>query len=65
MGMTTQKRLSDGVLASRLTEDPEISVLLLETEGNDDLAAIPIPAEVPTCLDLPLIGKYDTIRTVY
>jgi choline dehydrogenase len=35
------------VLAYRLTEHPEISVLLLEAGGNDDLPEIHKPAAAP------------------
>jgi choline dehydrogenase len=48
------------VLASRLTEDPETSVLLLEAGGNDDLAAIHVPAEAPTLFGSVVDWGYST-----
>ena len=41
------------VLANRLTQDPGISVLLIEAGGKDDYAWIHIPVGYLYCIDNP------------
>jgi choline dehydrogenase len=48
------------VLANRLTEDPETSVLLLEAGGNDDLPAIHDPAAFIRLLQSGVDWAYST-----
>jgi choline dehydrogenase len=48
------------VLASRLTEDPETSVLLLEAGGNDDLPAIHDPVAAATLRRSAVDWAYST-----
>src|SRR5260370_6875409 len=48
------------VLANRLTEDPETSVLVLEAGGNDDLPAIHDPAATTTLRQSPVDWAYST-----
>jgi len=48
------------VLANRLTEDPETSVLVLEAGGNDDLPAIHDPAAAATLRRSAVDWAYST-----
>ena len=48
------------VLANRLTEDPESSLLLLEAGGNDDLPAIHDASAAPTLLQTAVDWAYFT-----
>src|SRR5258708_18290163 len=48
------------VLANRLTEDPETSVLVLEAGGNDDLPAIHDPAATTTLRQSAVDWAYST-----
>ncbi|XP_072045180.1 glucose dehydrogenase [FAD, quinone]-like [Amphiura filiformis] len=49
------------VVASRLTEDPEVTVLLLEAGGWDDKSEIHIPAEASSLRQTNIDWKYLTI----
>jgi choline dehydrogenase len=42
------------VLANRLTEDPETSVLLLESGGTDDAQEIHMPVAFPALFQSPV-----------
>jgi choline dehydrogenase len=48
------------VLANRLTEDPETSVLVLEAGGNDDMPEIHIPAAFPVLFRSNVDWNYTT-----
>jgi choline dehydrogenase len=48
------------VLAARLTEDPSVSVLLLEAGGEDDADEIKIPAAFPTLFKTKWDWNYET-----
>src|SRR5258707_12551239 len=48
------------VLANRLTEDPETSVLVLEAGGNEDLPAIHDPAAATTLRQSAVDWAYST-----
>ena len=48
------------VLANRLTEDPETSVLLLESGGTDDAQEIHMPIAFPALFQSPVDWAYFT-----
>lgn len=48
------------VVANRLTEDPDVSVLLLEAGGSDDHAAIDDPREYVSLFKTPRDWAYET-----
>ena len=48
------------VLANRLTEDPETTVLLIEAGGNDDLETIQDPTRFLELLGSPVDWAYFT-----
>ena len=48
------------VLANRLTEDPQTTVLLLEAGGNDDQPQIHIPAAFATLFRSDVDWNYST-----
>lgn len=48
-------------VANRLSEDPDVSVLLLEAGGNDDHAAIDDPREYVSLFKSPLDWAYETL----
>lgn len=50
------------VLANRLTEDPGVSVLLLEAGGEDDADEIHIPAAFPTLFKTKWDWNYETVE---
>jgi choline dehydrogenase len=50
------------VLANRLTEDPGVSVLLLEAGGEDDADEIHIPAAFPSLFKTKWDWNYETVQ---
>ncbi|MGZ5366515.1 MAG: GMC family oxidoreductase [Aeromicrobium sp.] len=50
-----------GVLAARLSEDPSVSVLLLEAGGEDDADEIRIPAAFPSLFKTKWDWNYQTV----
>jgi choline dehydrogenase len=50
------------VLANRLTENPSVSVLLLEAGGEDDADEIHIPAAFPTLFKTKWDWNYETVE---
>lgn len=52
---------SGGVLAARLSEDPEVEVLLLEAGGSANREAIEAPPQWPTLLGTDVDWAHTTV----